>query len=326
MEYFISTHGARKGLTDTALRTSSAGYLTRRLVDVSQDVIIHADDCGSTEGIVLTATESEEMGEKLSNRVFGRIVLEDVVAPGVKKPIIKADEVVTESIARQIDKAGVKEIKVRSVLTCKMAKALCQKCYGYDLGRNKMVEFGSAVGIIAAQSIGEPGTQLTMRTFHTGGVAGGEDITQGLPRLEELFELRPPKKRAFVTDVGGKVEISTVAERVIEAPDGRKIFEGRFGQKIIRVKYQSEGETVIRLNEGDEAKIQDGATIANGDLLITKKNGESVTATRSGSVVLMKNKIKIIGSGEEAKEYIIRRAWFGSGGDLVSRRSATRPT
>ncbi len=320
LEYFISTHGARKGLTDTALRTSSAGYLTRRLVDVSQDVIIHADDCGSTEGIVLTATESEEMGEKLSNRVFGRIVLEDVVAPGVKKPIIKADEVVTESIARQIDKAGVKEIKVRSVLTCKMAKALCQKCYGYDLGRNKMVEHGSAVGIIAAQSIGEPGTQLTMRTFHTGGVAGGEDITQGLPRVEELFELRPPKKRAFVTDVGGKVEISTVAERVIEAPDGRKIFEGRFGQKIIRVKYQSEGETVIRLNEGDEAKIQDGATIANGDLLITKKNGESVTATRSGSVVLMKNKIKIIGSGEEAKEYIIPPGYvvWVKDGDLVA--------
>ncbi|MDD5110584.1 MAG: DNA-directed RNA polymerase subunit beta', partial [Patescibacteria group bacterium] len=191
LEYFISTHGARKGLSDTALRTANAGYLTRRLVDVAQDMVISAEDCGDTDGFTFTRADSQLIGLNLIDRVVNRFSLQEVIPPRARKPILTPGDLITPAIANQLRKLDLAEIKVRSVLSCRNRRGCCQKCYGYDLGYNQLVKFGTATGIIAAQSIGEPGTQLTMRTFHTGGVAG-LDITQGLPRVEEIFESRSP--------------------------------------------------------------------------------------------------------------------------------------
>ncbi len=201
LEYFIATHGARKGTADTALRTSTAGYLTRRLIDVAHDVLITEADCRDTIGIVITKAASQALGQNLAFKISSRFVLEDI------EGVVKKGEVIDSEKAQKIaEKDEVKEIRVRSPLSCKTARGMCQKCYGWDLGLNTEVAFGSAVGIVAAQSIGEPGTQLTMRTFHTGGVAGGGDITQGLPRVEEIFEGRVPTGKAIISEVDGKVE------------------------------------------------------------------------------------------------------------------------
>jgi len=203
LEYFISTHGARKGTTDTALKTAVAGYLTRRLVDVCQDIIIKEHDCGDTEGIKMRLKDSEDIGLGFDSRLVGRVILEDI--KDGKKIIAKSGDLIDEKKAKEISRTGIEEIKVRSALTCKTNHGLCQKCFGYDLGKNKLVDIGAAVGIVTAQSIGEPGTQLTMRTFHAGGVAGEGDITQGLPRVEEILELRSPHEKALISEVSGKV-------------------------------------------------------------------------------------------------------------------------
>jgi DNA-directed RNA polymerase subunit beta' len=201
LEYFIATHGARKGTADTALRTSTAGYLTRRLIDVSHDVLITEADCKDDKGIVITKAGALALGQNLGFKIASRFVLEDIAG------IVKKGEVIDLESAQKIAEADeVKEIRVRSPLSCKAARGMCQKCYGWDLGLNTEIAFGSAVGIVAAQSIGEPGTQLTMRTFHTGGVAGGGDITQGLPRVEEIFEGRVPSGKALIAEVEGVVK------------------------------------------------------------------------------------------------------------------------
>ncbi|HAA89864.1 MAG: DNA-directed RNA polymerase [Thermoanaerobacterales bacterium 50_218] len=208
LEYFISTHGARKGLADTALRTADSGYLTRRLVDVAQDVIVREEDCGTKEGVYVEEfTDGETVIETLEERIIGRYTLEDVVHPETGEVIVPADTEITEEYAAAIKAAGIKKVLIRSVLTCKTRYGVCQKCYGRNLATGFLVDVGEAVGIMAAQSIGEPGTQLTMRTFHTGGVAG-EDITQGLPRVEELFEARKPKGQAIIAEIDGTVEIN----------------------------------------------------------------------------------------------------------------------
>lgn len=213
LEYFISTHGARKGLADTALRTADSGYLTRRLVDVSQDVIVREEDCGTDEGIEVTEIrDGTEVIEKFEDRIIGRVALEDIVHPETGEVLVKKDEEIKEDDAARIIEAGIKSVKIRSVFTCRTRSGVCIKCYGRNLATGRMVDIGEAVGIIAAQSIGEPGTQLTMRTFHTGGVAG-EDITQGLPRVEELFEARKPKGQAIITEKEGKVQIREVKGR-----------------------------------------------------------------------------------------------------------------
>ncbi|MBU1136935.1 DNA-directed RNA polymerase subunit beta', partial [Patescibacteria group bacterium] len=194
LEYFISTHGGRKGMADTALKTASAGYLTRRLVDVCQDVVIRENDCGTKKGVYIYRADEEDMGNSLASRIFGRTVFEKVVDPNDRKKILaKKGGLINKETAQKIDDAGVDKVKVRSVITCESLSGVCQNCYGYDLGRNKLIELGEAIGIVTAQAIGEPATQLTLRTFHTGGVSGGQDITQGLPRVEEIFEARVPK-------------------------------------------------------------------------------------------------------------------------------------
>ena len=206
LEMFFSTHGARKGMTDTALKTADSGYLTRRLVDVAQDVIIREDDCGSDRGLVISdIATGKEMVEPLSERLNGRYTRKTVVHPETGEQIIGEDELITEAIAAQIVAAGIKEVTIRSVFTCKTRHGVCKHCYGVNLATGDAVEVGEAVGTIAAQSIGEPGTQLTMRTFHTGGVASSEDITQGLPRIQEIFEARNPKGEAVITEVTGEV-------------------------------------------------------------------------------------------------------------------------
>ncbi|MEL7570487.1 MAG: DNA-directed RNA polymerase subunit beta' [Eubacteriaceae bacterium] len=207
LEFFISTNGSRKGQADTALRTADSGYLTRRLVDVSQEVLIKEEDCGSTEGYeVASIEENGKIIETLSERIAGRYLYEDIINPANNEPIVKAGELISKANARKIEEAGIKSVKIRSVFNCRSRHGVCRKCYGVDLTSGKLVNIGEAVGIIAAQSIGEPGTQLTMRTFHTGGVAG-EDITQGLPRVEELFEARKPKGLAIISEIEGKVKV-----------------------------------------------------------------------------------------------------------------------
>jgi DNA-directed RNA polymerase subunit beta' len=207
-EYFISTHGARKGLADTALRTADAGYLTRRLVDIAQDIIINEHDCGTHDGVYIRRRD-DVAGQALSSRLYSRLLAENVIDPKTGEVIGEYNDVINQELARKIAASGVAEIKVRSPLTCVLQHGICSKCYGLDLGRGAMVELGSAVGIVAAQSIGEPGTQLTLRTFHTGGVAAtGADITTGLPRVEELFEARKqPKGEAVVAEITGTLRI-----------------------------------------------------------------------------------------------------------------------
>ena len=207
LEYFVSTHGGRKGLADTAMRTADAGYLTRRLVDVAQDVIITNDDCETEAGIWLSRGSAQATGERLAERIIGRFAAGPLADPKTGEMLIERNELLDEMAVRLIERANIEKVFVRSPLTCENRYGLCRRCYGADLARGGEVKMGEAVGIIAAQSIGEPGTQLTLRTFHTGGVAGADDITQGLPRVEELFEARTPKGEAVISEIGGVVDV-----------------------------------------------------------------------------------------------------------------------
>ena len=216
LEYFISTHGARKGTVDTALRTSTAGYLTRRLVDVAHEVTVSDEDCKDNQGIEIKRREAEEIGQNFLFKIIGRVALEKIKEKkSFGKIIVKEGEIIDWQKGEQIIKAETESVRVRSPLTCKIARGICQKCYGWDLGKNSLIKLGEAVGIVAAQAIGEPGTQLTMRTFHTGGVAGGGDITFGLPRVQEIFEAREPGGKAVISQVEGKI-LEITPERVIK--------------------------------------------------------------------------------------------------------------
>ncbi len=207
-EFFLSSHGSRKGSADTALRTADSGYLTRRLVEVVQDIIVKEEDCGSIHGVEVSDLINDKDGsviEPLAERILGRFTAQKVIHPETKEVIVDKGVQITENLVKKITDAGIKTVEIRSILTCKTENGVCQKCYGRNLATGNVVETGEAVGIMAAQSIGEPGTQLTMRTFHSGGVAGGDDITQGLPRVEELFEARNPKGKATISEISGKV-------------------------------------------------------------------------------------------------------------------------
>ena len=208
LEFFLSTHGSRKGVADTALKTADSGYLTRRLVDVAQDIIVKEHDCGSIHGVVVKDLLNDKDGsviEPLEERILGRFAAKKIIDPETKKVLCESGEMITEAVVQKVKKAGIKQVEIRSSLTCKTENGVCQKCYGRNLATGNLVETGEAVGIMAAQSIGEPGTQLTMKNFHKGGVAGEDDITQGLPRVEELFEARTPKYKATISEITGKV-------------------------------------------------------------------------------------------------------------------------
>ncbi|HOF68526.1 MAG TPA: DNA-directed RNA polymerase subunit beta' [Ruminococcus sp.] len=256
LEYFISSRGARKGLADTALRTADSGYLTRRLVDVSQDVIIREDDCCADDGIeVYEIKNGNEMIEPLSERLVGRFLVNDLRDKETGKIIVSKNKLMTEADAKKIVDAGVERVKIRSVLHCKAKQGVCAKCYGANLANGNMVSVGEAVGIIAAQSIGEPGTQLTMRTFHTGGIASAEDITQGLPRVEELFEGRRPKNAAMLTRISGVVHIEEIktTRNIIITNDATGESENYMIPYNLKIRVQ-EGEYIekgTRLTEGN---------------------------------------------------------------------------
>ncbi len=252
-EFFLSTHGARKGSADTALKTAESGYLTRRLVDVAQDVIVREEDCGTLQGVVVEEIKDEKAGtviESLYDRILGRFTNKKVVNPETGEVICERNEYVTEPLADKIIKAGVTSVEIRSLLSCKCSSGVCRRCYGKNLATGNMVELGEAVGIMAAQSIGEPGTQLTMRTFHTGGVAGGDDITQGLPRVQELFEARNPKGKATIAEISGKI---TNIENV----------NGKFKITIMNDADTKEHVT----NYGAKLLVEVGDVVKPGDVL-----------------------------------------------------------
>lgn len=261
LEYFISTHGARKGMADTALRTATAGYLTRRLVDVAQDVIIHEADCKDKTGTYIYREDSDRIGQSFASRVIGRYITEDVADPHTGEVLAEKNTIVTKEQGQKIEKAGIPKVKIRTLVTCKSPRGVCQKCYGTDLGRGDLVQMGQAVGIVAAQAIGEPGTQLTMRTFHIGGVAGS-DITQGLPRVEEIFEARPPKGESIIAEIDGKVTKIEHSDKVItitvEAQDKTKKVD----------EYQVPAGSTLKVAEGD--LIGKGTKLSEGNIDLKK--------------------------------------------------------
>jgi DNA-directed RNA polymerase subunit beta' len=300
LEYFISTHGARKGLADTALRTADSGYLTRRLVDVAQDVITREDDCGTQEGTWITRRETEEFAptepDAFRRRLVGRSAAGPIVDPRATKkdvePIVEANSEITEQVAGRIDEAGIDEVLVRSALTCQSRYGVCRACYGRDLATGQLVGIGEAVGIIAAQSIGEPGTQLTMRTFHTGGVAG-LDITAGLPRVEELFEARMPKGKAEISHIDGVVEIIV----------------GEGGARRVKVTSREEFDTPLRIGKVHELLVAEGDLVEANQIVARHeaKDGQvdEIRAPERGLMAKGKDGLRIRSEDVVEREYAI---------------------
>jgi len=285
LEYFIATHGGRKGKSDTALKTAEAGYLTRRLVDAVQDIIIKEDDCGATEAHLVTRAESEKIGEKFENRIYGRVLAKPVADPKSGEVILEKDtEIDTESI-HALKNSKVDQVEVFSVMTCRTEGGICVKCYGKDLGDNQTVKIGTPVGIIAAQSIGEPGTQLTMRTFHMGGVAGEGDITQGLTRVEELFEARNPKAVAVLAEIAGKVKIvnkGNISDVTVTS------------EKPIEKEYLITPDISAIIKVGDKVKEKEiiAKSNANKNVVRSEENGKVVKITPDAIYILTESSVE----------------------------------
>ncbi len=313
LEYFISTHGSRKGMSDTAMRTADAGYLTRRLVDVAQDIVVNSEDCGTLDCDLITQEESKRMNKPFDRRLFGRVAAEEL-KDKKGNVIVEKNHGIDDLQAKKIVDAGIEEVKCRSVLKCKLSRGVCRLCYGYDLGFNDMVRLGAAVGIVAAQSIGEPGTQLTMRTFHTGGSASVKDITQGLPRVEELFEAREPKGQAYVSEIDGQVYIAK--------PNNKEY--------IIRIQGEDATKDTYDLGRA-QSTIKDGSKVESGETLYIDESGKAVKAKTAGMVRLSrragsasggeKNQIIIFHESDQVKEYIIPASLslLLKDGDLVTK-------
>ncbi len=290
LEYFISTHGARKGTVDTALRTSAAGYLTRRLIDVAHEIVIFEEDCKDDSGIEILKERAEEIAQNFIFKIVGRVTLEDIKSEG-KKIVVKKGEIIDWQAAKKIADSKINKVKVRSLLTCKSSRGVCQKCYGWDLGKNKLVKLGEAIGIVAAQAIGEPGTQLTMRTFHLGGVAGVGDITSGLPRVQEVFEVREPMGKAIISHINGKV-IKITSERIVKIKEQSESISKKLDrlqqnskeEKKEIVEYQMPLDRAIWVQPGQEVKK--GQQLCEGSLDL-------------------KELFKLVGK-EETQHYIIR--------------------
>ena len=348
LEYFISSHGARKGGADTALKTADSGYLTRRLVDVAHDVIIKDDDCGDTRGFTVKAIKDSAGGliESLKERIAGRFSITDIINPTTGEVIVAADTLISEDQAIAIEKAGVEEVKIRSVLTCKAKQGVCAKCYGANMSSWNKVKIGEAVGIIAAQSIGEPGTQLTMRTFHTGGIATNADITQGLPRVEELFEARTPKGKATVTTLKGVVSIKENDEKTMwivtvtgadntldyKIPHGAKLLvkEGDtveagdplmvgsiYPQDTLRTKgVQGVQESMIR--EVQSAYRSNGVNIQDKHIeVIVRQMLRKVKITEPNDTNLLLNEVVDLNRMEEENERVLEEGGMPANGKRI---------
>jgi len=287
LEYFISTHGARKGLADTALRTADAGYLTRRLVDIAQDVIINEQECGTRDGVWIRKAD-DVAGQPMSVRMYGRLAAEPIIHPTTGEVLADRNEIIDHELARKIAASGVTEVKLRSPMTCELLHGICAHCYGIDLGRGTMVENGSAVGIVAAQSIGEPGTQLTLRTFHTGGVAAGGDITTGLPRVEELFEARKqPKGEAVVSEINGTVQIIQ-SERYADL-------------RLVKVIHSEMVSDEFSIPEEWKIAVKDEDEIKAGEVIATLEDA-TITSQHAGRVRVEKKERKVYVSYEQREE------------------------
>jgi len=306
MEYFISTHGARKGLADTALRTSDSGYLTRRLVDIAQDVIVTGIDCGTTEGVWISRETTDVSLPPFANRLTGYLAASKIIDPRTNEVIVDRNEEIDEDKVQQIIEAGITRVHVRLPLTCRSRFGICRNCYGRDLGKKQLVEIGTAVGVIAAQSIGEPGTQLTLRTFHTGGVVG-LDITTGLPRVEELFEARTPDGSAIISEIDGTVEVTP--------SDGTSIV------KVISSELYLDEYPIL---PGVELAVTDGQSVDAGSILFslpektdeklptTKSRGhgkaeqsQSVVARVAGQVIIEDDRVHVRYEEREEREYSV---------------------
>ncbi|MCL6511773.1 MAG: DNA-directed RNA polymerase subunit beta' [Anaerolineae bacterium] len=309
LEFFISTHGQRKGLADTAMRTADAGYLTRRLVDVAQDVIINRHDCGTHAGIWIRSTD-DVGGQKMKDRILGRMAAADVLHPQTGQVLCRRNEMIDEAVVTAIEAAKIQDVYVRSPLTCELEQGICQMCYGRDLGRGKLVAVGAAVGIIASQSIGEPGTQLTLRTFHTGGVAAGSDITQGLPRVEELLEARKkPKAEALMADISGRVHI----ER-LEGGLRRVVITN---QQLQRDVYNVPGNWSLKVEDGDE--IKDKAVIATrGDQEMRVEHGGRVVRDGMTVTVVYEKKDEVEYDVPPAARLLVTEGQEVSAGDPIT--------
>ncbi len=304
LEYFISTHGARKGLADTALRTADSGYLTRRLIDVAQDVIVLEDDCGTTAGIWITREDEPDVPETLAQRIAGRFPAQDVIVEKSGEILCDTQTLISDDLALEIEEGGVSRVLVRSPLTCEAERGICAMCYGRDLGRGELVKLRTAVGIIAAQSIGEPGTQLTMRTFHTGGVAGTADITTGLPRVEELFEARAPRGEAIISEIDGTIDVVQDGDR-----------------RIVRVTSVDSLVEEYGLPTKGQLLVEDGQHVAAGEVLAGREEAKKEDAaekkelvdrviSRISGVVRLpsKKKIQVVYEEREEREYTIPAA------------------
>jgi DNA-directed RNA polymerase subunit beta' len=313
LEYFISTHGARKGLADTALRTADSGYLTRRLIDVAQDVIILEEDCGTTSGLWMDRDEGANSLESLQERIVGRHAASPIVDEGSGEVVVDRNEEISEAAARRIDELQMQRVYVRTPMSCESVRGVCQLCYGRDLGRGRLVALRTAVGIVAAQSIGEPGTQLTMRTFHTGGVASAADITSGLPRVEELFEARAPKGEAIISEIDGTVDVTLEGE-----------------QRVVRVTNVDSLVEEYEIPARSELLVEDGEHVSSGDILVRPKQTKSkvddaavarpIVSRISGLVRINKKKLQVIYEEREEREYPIPAAarLFVEPGDYVN--------
>ncbi len=334
LEYFIATHATRKGLSDTALRTANAGYLTRRLVDVSQDVIVFENDCKDKTGLLVKREEVEKDNEDFFKKISGRYLAKDLLDKK-GKVLLPAGELLNEEAIKSIQDKDVQEAVIRSVLSCKLNKGVCVKCYGIDLAYNKEVKLGTTVGIIAAQSIGEPGTQLTMRTFHTGGVASSEDITQGLPRVEEIFENRSPKKKALMSEVEGQIKIE-FGKKTIKDKSGKEIKVDNTQEKLLKISYKGkeaekyyfrELANEIKLSTKKtskkdlepKVKVKDGDKVSKGTELYSILD-QSVKAKTSGVVKLSDKYISLAVDVNKVQEFTIPKGlmiWVKDG-DKVS--------
>jgi DNA-directed RNA polymerase subunit beta' len=279
-EYFVSTHGSRKGRADTALRTSEAGYLTRRLVDVSQDTVITSEDCGTKDFRTISKQFYADLGETWNKYLIGRVLAQDTAG-------VKAGSIINLAAVEAFDKAGMTEVPIHSLLNCKTKRGVCKKCYGLDLATGKLVETGATVGIVAAQAIGEPGTQLTMRTFHTGGAAG-EDITTGLPRVEELFEARTPKHPAVLSELTGRVNIRTEKD-----------------SRIIQVTGKGEKVDLLELPKEYAWTVKNGDELAAKQIIAESKDGKPVRSRSNGRIQIFGDKARIVSVGNTVREYVI---------------------
>jgi DNA-directed RNA polymerase subunit beta' len=291
LEYFISTHGARKGLADTALRTADAGYLTRRLVDVAQDLIINDEECGTDKGLIIRRSDNIA-GQAMGSRLYGRVAAEHIVDPETGEILVERGEMIDREQTRLIASTEIEEVLVHSPLSCDLEHGVCAKCYGMDLGRGQVVAIGSAVGIVAAQSIGEPGTQLTLRTFHTGGVAAGSDITTGLPRVEELFEARRlPKGEAVVTEIAGTVTV-TQSDRYSDL-------------RVVQIVQSDMRHDEYDIPEGWEIVVEDEGEVSQKDVIALMGEDSSIVAHSAGRVRLEDGKVFVSYEVRDEDEYEI---------------------